>query len=130
MQKGQRLCHQVGSYCSTKVMGVCLSKKESYCCYNSRLARILNEQGRPQIGKSWGEPKEPNCSGFTIDELQQLDMSAMDLSEFIEDVTGGSIDMDAIKERVTGRVTGKMPSVDPDQATGYYGKTPPSSIPK
>lgn len=127
MQKGQRLCVHVGSYCGTKVLGACITKKESYCCYNSRLARILNEQGRPQIGKGWGDPKEPNCSGFTIAELQQLDMSAMDLSEFINEVSAGTLDMEAIKERMTGRATGKMPTVDPDQALGYYGKTTPST---
>jgi conjugal transfer mating pair stabilization protein TraN len=41
----------------------------------------LQEQGRPQLGKSWGTPKKPVCDGFTIFEFQQLDLSVMDFSE-------------------------------------------------
>ncbi len=82
------LCHNVGTYCSSKVLGVCVSKKQSYCCFSSKLVRILQEQGREQLGKSWQDPEEPNCDGFLISEFQQLDLSQMDFtevySEFVE----------------------------------------------
>lgn len=71
----------VGTYCSKKVV-TCVERKESYCCYNSPLARILQEQGRPQLGKGWGSAQHPQCEGFTQDELERLDFDAMDLSEF------------------------------------------------
>ncbi|QTR51560.1 conjugal transfer protein TraN [Candidatus Thiothrix anitrata] len=86
MKRGSNLCHYVGSYCDKKFLGYCYIRKESHCCFNSRLARIINEQGRPQIGKGWGSGNSPNCSGFTTAELEKLDFAAMDLSEFISEI--------------------------------------------
>ena len=87
IKKGQGLCHKVGSYCDKKTLGACRTKKESYCCFVSKLARIINEQGRPQIGKSWGPVKLPDCSGFTVEQLQQLRLDQMDFSEFFSSIT-------------------------------------------
>ena len=75
------LCHFVGSYCSSSFLGVCTTKKKAYCCFESKLTRILQEQGRPQIDKPWGKPKDEQCEGFTVDEFSRLDMSKMDFSE-------------------------------------------------
>ena len=77
----QGLCHYVGSYCSDSVLGVCVTKKKAYCCFESKLSRILQEQGRPQIGKPWAKPKAETCHGFTVDEFARLDLSRMDFSE-------------------------------------------------
>lgn len=86
MKKGENLCHRVGSYCSKKFFGACLTRKRSYCCYNSRLGRIINAQGRAQIGKSWGSAKNPDCSGFTQAEFSSINFAAIDLSEFSREV--------------------------------------------
>lgn len=75
------LCHKVGTYCSDRVLGVCVTRKDAFCCFQSKISRILQEQGRPQIGKPWGAPKTETCQGFTIYEFQQLDLSVMDFSE-------------------------------------------------
>ena len=75
------LCHKVGSYCSDKVLGICVTSKDAYCCFGSKLSRILQEQGRLQINKPWGKPKDETCKGFTIEEFQRLDLSRMDFSE-------------------------------------------------
>ena len=87
MKEGARLCHTIGTWCSSciRILGVCVSCIEhttSKCCFNSMLARIVNEQGRTQIGKGWGGAQSPDCSGFTVAQLQTLDFAAMDLSEF------------------------------------------------
>ncbi|MFT3815742.1 MAG: type-F conjugative transfer system mating-pair stabilization protein TraN [Acidovorax sp.] len=87
MQEGAKLCHTVGTYCSTclRILGKCVSCTEhttTKCCFNSVLARIINEQGRLQIAKWWGTAEMPDCSGFTIAQLQSLDFSRMDLTEF------------------------------------------------
>lgn len=86
MKRGENLCYQIGSYCSKKVFGVCLERKRSYCCYNSRLGRIINEQGRAQIRKGWGSAKNPDCSGFTQQEFASINFAALDLSEFTREV--------------------------------------------
>jgi conjugal transfer mating pair stabilization protein TraN len=74
-------CHKVGTYCSSSVLGICQSKKTAYCCFESKLSRILQEQGRPQLNKPWGKPKKEQCEGFTIDEFSRLDLSVMDFTE-------------------------------------------------
>lgn len=76
--------HYIGSYES----GGFLDKREYqvYCTYPSKLARILVQQGKPQLGESFGSPKAPNCTGFTATELEILDFNTMDLSEFYSDV--------------------------------------------
>ncbi len=75
------LCHFVGTYCSARVLGVCVTRKQSYCCYGSKLVRILNQQGKAQLGMQWGTPKQPDCDGFLIAQFQQLDLSRMDFRE-------------------------------------------------
>lgn len=107
MRKQQQLCTYVGSYCSSKFLGVCLEKKESYCCYNSKLSRIFNEQGRAQMNKGYGNVKSPDCSGFTIDQLDKLDMSKMDLSEFTRDIVPKDLDKGKLDSRTEEQVTNK-----------------------
>jgi conjugal transfer mating pair stabilization protein TraN len=82
MRTGAGLCHEVGSYCSHSFLGGCSTTTHAKCCFNSMLARIVNEQGRAQIGKGWGPPQAVDCSGFTVKQLQALDFGVMDLSEF------------------------------------------------
>ena len=101
MKRDTRLCHGVGSYCSTRlpVIRVCTETMESYCCFNSRLARIINEQGRAQLGRGWGAPQSPECSGFSLAQLQALDFSRMDLAEFYAEVAPTLPDAGAMRDR-------------------------------
>ncbi len=80
------LCHYVGTYCSKKVLGQCIKKKSTYCCWGSKLLKVFHEQGRPQIGMGWGTPKHPLCRGFSIEEIQRIDFSKLDLREVFEDL--------------------------------------------
>lgn len=87
MKIGQRLCKQVGSYCSSKTPLGCMVVKETHCCFNSRLARIINEQGRAQLGMGWGSAENPQCGSLSISDFEKLDFSKIDLTEFIQEVT-------------------------------------------
>jgi conjugal transfer mating pair stabilization protein TraN len=110
LKLGQNLCHEVGDYCSNKVLGKCITKTRSHCCFNSRLARIINEQGRAQIGRSWGSAESPDCSGFTADEFASIDFSTVDLSEFVSEVMA-NISMPnsaGLSQDVQGSVQSKM----------------------
>lgn len=87
--KQEGLCHYVGRYCSKKVFfGGCLEHKKTYCCYNSKLGRIIQEQGRFQLStfSGWGSDKQPDCRGLTPEEFQMLDFSKIDLSEYYGDI--------------------------------------------
>lgn len=78
------MCHYVGSYAKT-TLGVETSKKYSYCCFSSKLARVLQESAREQLGIKWGKAKKPNCRGLSHEEISRLDFSKLDLSELFED---------------------------------------------
>ena len=78
-------CHYVGDYCGLDIPLVgCVQQVHSYCCFDSELSRIVQEQGRPQLPEmgGWGSAKSPNCAGFTPAEFQSLDFSKIDLSEY------------------------------------------------
>lgn len=81
------LCHYVGEYCSEKALFVCTTMRKSYCCYQSKLARVIQEQGRAQLGLDFGSPQSPTCTGFTVDQFSKLDLSKMDFSEVFADFT-------------------------------------------
>jgi hypothetical protein len=83
---GYKLCHYIGTL-SRKKFGFITQRWRYYCCYNSILARIVHEQGRAQIGKDFGNPRAPHCEGFTIQEFSSIDMSRIDLSEYMQYVT-------------------------------------------
>ncbi len=90
MLRASGMCHEIGTYCSSSVLGVCLQKARGACCFNTKLGRIIQEQGRPQLkafnGNLWGTAKKPTCRGFTPEEFQALDFSKMDLSEYYADI--------------------------------------------
>jgi conjugal transfer mating pair stabilization protein TraN len=106
MKNDNRLCHSVGSYCSIKVpiIGTCVETTQTYCCFNSKLARILNEQGRAQLARSWGGAKSPDCSGFTVAQLQSLDFARMDLTEFYAEIAPKMPDVGALQQQAQQRV--------------------------
>jgi len=79
------LCHKVGTYCSSSFLGICSTKRTTFCCFESKLSRVLQEQGRVQLNKPWGSPKKEQCEGFTIDEFASLDLSKMDFTEVYAD---------------------------------------------
>ena len=82
-KKQLKVCKDLGSLCESKVAGLCLVRKESYCCYNSPLARILNEQIKPQLGMDFGTPEVPQCSGIKVADLDKVDWNQVNLDEWL-----------------------------------------------
>jgi conjugal transfer mating pair stabilization protein TraN len=82
MKKELRQCHYIGDYCND---ALCFEKRRSYCCFESALSRIMQEQIRkqPAVARDWGTPENPNCSGFSAAQLATVDMSQVDLTEWI-----------------------------------------------
>ncbi|QKF59201.1 conjugal transfer protein TraN [Aliarcobacter lanthieri] len=93
-QNKAELCTEIGEYCSKKInLGfakICVQKSKGHCCFGSKLARFVHEQGRSQIGIEWGSPESPQCRGFTPEEFQKLDFSKIDLT--------GAFDMPEINQ--------------------------------
>lgn len=135
MNRQAKTCHLVGSYCSSKnVLGFCESKKETYCCFNSKLARLLQEQGRPQLGLGWGSPESPDCRGLTPAEIQGLDFSKMDLSEFYTDAMLKAKELDpaqmgtAVGNRITNYYSSGTHSIPDSGAAPYDPSLAPSVV--
>lgn len=86
-EKGQ--CVYVGTYCEEKmpIVGTCIRKRSHSCCYGGKLARLVQEQGRRQLGIDFGTAEKPNCRPLTVQELAQLDFSKIDLREIFADLT-------------------------------------------
>jgi conjugal transfer mating pair stabilization protein TraN len=76
-------CKYIGSYCKTEFFGSCLERRRVWCCFNSPLSRIMQEQIRPQLGIGWGKAKSPNCSALSISQLENVDWSNINLNEWI-----------------------------------------------
>lgn len=118
-QKKNGLCHYVGEYDSKHIdLGfteVTTEKKKTYCCFNSKLARIIHEQGRPQLidfsQEGWGTPKNPVCRGFSPEEFQMLDFQKIDLKEWSADITTKS--NESINTGIKDNIDGKNGNFDP-----------------
>lgn len=111
--KTRKLTVYVGAYCARKVLGVCLEKKEGYCQFDSKLAKIIQDQGRRgQLGIGFGSGESPDCRGLTVDELQHLDFSAINFADFYDDLENGTTLpadqtlIDRVKQQVADKMKG------------------------
>ena len=78
--------HYLGKYCSKRTFfGVCIRRSRAWCVFGSKLGRILQQQGRAQLGIGWS-----SCRGFTVAEVESIDFARLDLSEFAQDLMDGS----------------------------------------
>jgi len=108
--KKNKLTISLGQYCAEKVLGVCIRKKKAYCTFDSKLARIVQEQGKPQLGMSFGSAKHPDCSAITPEQMQQMDFSNMDFSDFYNDLHKNMTlpDNNQIQQRIKQTLGGKQ----------------------
>ena len=80
--------HYLGKYCSRRTFfGVCIRRSRAWCVFGSKLGRILQEQGRAQLGIGWG-----SCRGLSVGEIERIDFDRLDLSEFTENMMDGSME--------------------------------------
>ena len=77
--------HYLGKYCSKRTFfGFCIRRARAWCVFGSKLGRILQEQGRSQLGVGWG-----SCRGLTVAEIEGIDFERLDLSEFTDNLMDG-----------------------------------------
>ncbi len=80
--------HYLGKYCSKRTFfGICIRRSRAWCVFGSKLGRILQEQGRSQLGVGWG-----SCRGLSVAEIEGIDFASLDLSEFTENLMDGSME--------------------------------------
>lgn len=76
----------VGRYCSSKILGKCIEHKETYCVFGSKIAKVIQDQGRRgQLHVSFGDGKHANCKGITPQQLQRINLARIDFGKEIMD---------------------------------------------
>lgn len=88
-KRADNLCKFVGTTSKNLVAGE-KSKTLHYCCFKNILDKVVQVEGRKQLPhrSTFGTGKHPDCEGFTIAEIRQIDWSKVDFSEFINDIRG------------------------------------------
>ena len=82
--------HYLGTRCAKKTLfGICIRYEKVWCTFGSKLGRILQEQGRRQLGRGWGD-----CRGFSVAEIESIDFGSLDLSEFTANLMDGDMEPD------------------------------------
>jgi conjugal transfer mating pair stabilization protein TraN len=79
--KGASLSVYVDTQCTGKVLGGCAQYTDIYCSFNSVLAKIINTQGKAQLGLD-----VTDCAGLSIQQVQSLDFTKIDFSEFTQSI--------------------------------------------
>lgn len=83
---------EVGEYCHNKPLGLgCSSYHRVYCVFGSRMARIIQNDGRKnQLGIGFGDVGDdnshPDCRGITKEELSRIDFRKINFSELFEEL--------------------------------------------
>lgn len=113
------LCVEVGKFCARKKIGLvgfkCLQQKTAFCCFPSRLSRLIQEQGRRQLslkgerGLGWGPAEEPNCKGFTVEHLSKINFEKIDTRELFAALNAKK--RIAPTAAVTSRISARMTSM-------------------
>ena len=84
-KRRKNLCVYVGKE-NIKTMGVTTVVKHHYCCFGSLLNKVIQVEGRKQLGISFGSGGNTNCRGLTLAEIMKLDFDKIDFSEFYADI--------------------------------------------
>jgi conjugal transfer mating pair stabilization protein TraN len=96
---------KIGRYCSGSDPFPCLEHSQVFCVFNSKLARIIQQQGRVgQLGMNFGSAKNPNCLGITPDQLRSIDLGKIDFQDFYADINAKKPDIKQIQQKIDQHV--------------------------
>ena len=82
VEKSKGNCGYIGEYCAQKVLGQCVVKTKSYCCFPNVLAKITYYGAKEQLNKNLGTAEHPQCGGLTLSEVKKIDFSLINFDEF------------------------------------------------
>ena len=109
--KQKRITVSVGEACNRKALGVCIQKKQVYCVFQGKLARIVQEQGRrDQLHVGFGSGDSPDCRGISPEELQKIDFDPINFSDFYSDLQNNQNipNADAMAAQAKDRINAQM----------------------
>ncbi|MEM7174333.1 MAG: conjugal transfer protein TraN [Chlamydiota bacterium] len=88
-----------------------LLSERTYVCFPSVLSKIIQEQGRAQLGLDFGDVETPKPEGFSISELQRLRFDEMNFEDFIK-----TLDIPFDTERLSQKLKEKTAEFDMNQS--------------
>ena len=99
--RSKNLCVYVGKK-SKKKAKVTTLVKHYFCCFSNMLEKIIQVQGRSQLGLNFGYGGNTNCRGLTLEELERIDWERIDFSEVAAEIYKNLTmpDVDDIKHRI------------------------------
>lgn len=119
--RAENLCVEIGTYCSKhlRILGIvvaCLEETTSFCCFNSLLAKAIQQGAHSQLGLSWGSPQSPNCTGLSPQQLTSIDFNSPQMQEafapfkeqIMKNVQGGvgaAIANGSVQSSITGKTS-------------------------
>lgn len=126
--KNQRCVKVGGRYCHKKLKPFgCAEKRDSYCCYGSKLARIIQEIAHYQLNIRWGSEEHPNCSPLTAEQLSQIDFDTPyaqeKLSEILAEVQATAQEKFELVQNAAanmGNVQSKIDDLKEKQDEAFY----------
>jgi conjugal transfer mating pair stabilization protein TraN len=131
--RSKNLCVYVGKE-KIKSLGVTTVVKHHFCCFGNMLDKVVQVQGRKQLGLNFGSGGSPNCRGLTLEEMQRIDWEQVDFTEFIEDFKGKFFGkyQSPNPDEIAGRVNSSMPGIrkgddplaPPSNTTGWSSNIP------
>jgi conjugal transfer mating pair stabilization protein TraN len=79
-------CIYVGKR-DSKLLGIVTTvTRNGWCCFNTVLDKLVQEQGRAQLGMNFGTGNDLDCRGLTIREILKLDFNKMDFKDFYAEI--------------------------------------------
>ncbi len=95
-KRSKNLCVYVGKT-KSETLGATIIVKHRYCCFSNILEKVVQVEGRKQLGLDFGSGSSPDCRGLTLEEITGydkdgnkvgagIDWSKIDFSEFINDL--------------------------------------------
>lgn len=119
-------CHYLGTYCQSRFLGICIDRRQRYCCFNSPMSRMIRENLAEQGIATFGTAKRPTCDGITIAQFAELNPSNLDFEDIegrmIEaGVVGDWLNMDG--QDLIERLTGSLSTIGNDGRMGLDERT-------
>lgn len=98
-KRKEKKCIEVGAYCASKFLGLCVIKRTAFCCYDSIVGKLLNQEAKQQLHKNNGTSEHPQCDGLSLEEIHKVDFNKTNFTEFydqiiVPNIRISNIDMD------------------------------------
>jgi len=82
--------HNLGTVCSSKVLGFCVQHRTWFCVYDNKFAYILAREIKKQLSKPWPAPgastTASSCNNIYLNDLSRVDFSKMNLTDLFGDL--------------------------------------------